>query len=159
MMVEKNYKVMTMKFEYLEDTDVMDCYQKAGNAVGNNSEGVEGMMHQIEYSVTTLFVVIFGLAIMGTMNVWIMLGMIVLAFANFFIKNRTNRYTKKTIWDPLASRTITMHARITTAITTFDKSIIYSSLPAGFPFPRLLIRIVYHLILFVKYILHKSSQT
>lgn len=103
MMVEKNYKVMTMKFEYLEDTDVMDCYQKAGNAVGNNSEGVEGMMHQIEYSVTTLFVVAFGLAIMGTMNVWIMLGMIVLAFANFFIKNRTNRYTKKTIWDPLAT--------------------------------------------------------
>ncbi|MBO4399812.1 MAG: ABC transporter ATP-binding protein [Lachnospiraceae bacterium] len=103
MMVEKNYKVMTMKFEYLEDTDVMDSYQKAGEAVGGNNGGVEGMMHQIEYSVTTFLVVGFGLAIMGTMNVWIMLGMVVLAAANFFIKNHTNSYTKRNIWDPLAT--------------------------------------------------------
>ena len=33
MMVAKNRKIMTMKFEYLEDSDVMDAYQKAGNRV------------------------------------------------------------------------------------------------------------------------------
>ena len=103
MMVAKNRKIMTMKFEYLEDSDVMDAYQKAGNAVGNNNDGVEGMMHQIEYFVTTLMVVGFGLAIMGTMNIWIMLGMMALAILNFLIKNRTNRVTKKKIWDPLAT--------------------------------------------------------
>lgn len=103
MMVEKNRMVMTMKFEYLEDSDVMDAYQKADNAVGGNSEGVEGMMHQIESFFKTLLIVGFGLAIMGTMNIWIMLGMTVLAIVNFFIKNRTNRVTKKKIWDPLAT--------------------------------------------------------
>ena len=103
MMVAKNRKIMTMKFEYLENADVMDAYQKASNAVGNNNDGVEGMMHQIEYLITTLMVVGFGLAIMGTMNVWIMLGMMALAILNFLIKNRTNRVTKKKIWDPLAT--------------------------------------------------------
>jgi len=103
MMVAKNRKIMTMKFEYLEDSDVMDAYQKAGNAVSNNNDGVEGMMHQIEYFVTTLMVVGFGLVIMGTMNLWIMLGMMALAILNFWIKNRTNRVTKKKIWDPLAT--------------------------------------------------------
>ncbi|MCR5330325.1 MAG: ABC transporter ATP-binding protein/permease [Lachnospiraceae bacterium] len=103
MMVAKNRRIMTMKFEYLEDSDVMDAYQKAGNAVSNNNDGVEGMMHQIENFVKTLLVVGFGLAIMGTMNMWIMLGMMVLAVISFVTRNRTNRVTKKKIWDPLAT--------------------------------------------------------
>ncbi|MDE5590862.1 MAG: ABC transporter ATP-binding protein, partial [Acetatifactor sp.] len=44
MMVEKNRKAMTMDFRNIEDSDVLDCYQKAGNACGGNTQGIEGMM-------------------------------------------------------------------------------------------------------------------
>ncbi|WP_026529039.1 hypothetical protein [Butyrivibrio sp. VCD2006] len=30
LIIDKNRKFMTMPFEYLEDKDAMDCYQKAG---------------------------------------------------------------------------------------------------------------------------------
>ena len=99
---EKNRKVMTMRFENLENTDVMDCHQKAANAAGGNYDGVEGMMHTFESFFSTLTSVIVGLAIMGTLSVPIMLGMLLIAVINFMIKNATNKKAKKTVWDPLA---------------------------------------------------------
>ena len=41
MMNQKNAKVMALDYEYLENADVMDCYQKAGNACNDNSNGIE----------------------------------------------------------------------------------------------------------------------
>ena len=36
LMSVKNAKVMRLDYEYLEDPDVLDCYQKAGNACNSN---------------------------------------------------------------------------------------------------------------------------
>lgn len=47
MMIEKNRKAMTMDFKNIEDSDVLDCYQKAGNAANDNMSGIEGMMRYI----------------------------------------------------------------------------------------------------------------
>lgn len=102
MMSEKNHKVMSMNFQNLEDSDVMDCYQKAGNACNNNQNGVEGMMHLFERLFSSLTVVGVGLIIMGSLSVPIMIGMAALALLNFFLKNRTAKRTKKEVWDPLA---------------------------------------------------------
>ena len=99
----KNRKFMTQRFENLEDKDVMDCYQKAGNATGGNMDGVEGMMHVIENFVINLFVVIAGLIIMGTLSLPVVLGMTLIAVLNFLVKNHTNKVCKKKIWDPLAT--------------------------------------------------------
>ena len=101
--LDKNLRFMTMPFEYLEDKDAMDCYQKAGNATGGNQNGVEGLMHFMEHTAGDLFVVIVGLCIMGTLSPYVMLGLVVLAFITFVIKNRTNAICKKKIWDPLAT--------------------------------------------------------
>ena len=38
MMYEKNRKIMSMDYQYLEDADIMDCYQKADNACNTNTE-------------------------------------------------------------------------------------------------------------------------
>lgn len=103
LIIQKNRKFMTMPFEYLEDKDAMDCYQKAGNACNANNNGVEGMMHLMENSAGDIFVVLVGLCIMGTLSVPVMAGMAFLAFINFLIKNRTNRICKAKIWDPLAT--------------------------------------------------------
>ena len=103
LIIKKNRKFMTMPFEYLEDKEAMDCYQKAGNSTNSNNTGVEGMMHFLEDSAGTFFTVLVGLCIMGTLSVPVMAGMAVLAFISFMIKNRTNKICKAKIWDPLAT--------------------------------------------------------
>ncbi len=103
LIIKKNRKFMTMPFEYLEDKDAMDCYQKAGNACGGNNQGVEGMMHLMENAAGDFFVVVVGLFIMGTLSVPVMAGMTFIAFVTFLIKNRTNKVCKAKIWDPLAT--------------------------------------------------------
>ena len=100
--LQKNLLMMKMPFEYTENPDVLDCCQKAANAVNGNSEGIEGMEHQIFYFLEQLGIVIAGIFILGTMNIWIVLATCVLAFLNFLISNWASRYSKKTIWDPLA---------------------------------------------------------
>ena len=100
--LQKNLLMMKMPFEYTENPDVLDCCQKASNAVGGNSEGIEGMEHQIFAFVEQLGIVIAGIFILGTMNIWIVIATCVLAFINFLISNWASKYSKKTIWDPLA---------------------------------------------------------
>ena len=102
LMLEKNVKVMSIDFPCLEDPDLMDCYQKASNACNNNDEGVEGLMRHSFSFLQSLAVTAVGIVILGTLNVWIMLGITALAAVNFAIRNFTNKYSKAHIWDPLA---------------------------------------------------------
>lgn len=102
MMVEKNRKAMTIDFRNIEDSDVLDCYQKAGNACGGNSQGIEGMMRQIVNLLSSLAVAIVGLIILGTMNIGIVLIMAALAAVTFVVRNKTGAKAKREVWDPLA---------------------------------------------------------
>jgi len=102
LILEKNAKVMGVDFRCLEDPDFMDCYQKATNAHGNNSEGIEGLMRQTLTFLSSLAVTIVGIVILGTLNIWIMLGVAALAAVNFAVRNAANKWGKLHIWDPLA---------------------------------------------------------
>lgn len=103
MIREKNYKAMTIDFEYLENTDMMDCYQKATNATNNNNEGIEGMMREIVNFLQMLAVVTVGLVILGSMNGYVALLLVVIAALGALNGNRVNKKSKKLVWDPLAS--------------------------------------------------------
>lgn len=103
MMVEKNRKAMSIDFRNIEDSDVLDCYQKAGNASNSNMNGIEGMMRQVVNLLMNLAVAAVGLIILGTMNIWIVLIMAVLAAVTFLVRNKTNAKAKREVWDPLAS--------------------------------------------------------
>lgn len=100
---KKNYKVMTMPFQNLEDSDVMDCYQKAGNACNNNMEGVEGMMYKIIGVLCSFAIVVIGGLILGTMNPVVMVLMLALAVWQAMLTNRVNKKAKKEVWDPFAT--------------------------------------------------------
>lgn len=102
-MGEMNRKAMTIDFEHLENTDVMDCFQKARNACGGNYNGVEGMMRRSGTFLNSLAVVVVGILILGTMNPWIVAGMVLLALINFFITDYVNKTAKAKVWDPLAT--------------------------------------------------------
>lgn len=99
----QNYKIMKIKYEYLEDPDVMDCYSKSKNACNDNMNGVEGMLRTVIDFSRGVMITGVGLVILGTMNVWVVLVMLVLAVISFIISNHINAKAKKTVWDPLAT--------------------------------------------------------
>ncbi len=102
LMLEKNVKVMGIDFPCLEDPDLMDCYEKASRACDNNDTGIEGLTRRSFTFLQSLAVTAVGIAILGTLNVWIMLGIAVLAALNFAVRNAANKWGKAHIWDPLA---------------------------------------------------------
>ncbi|MGN0164623.1 MAG: ABC transporter ATP-binding protein [Lachnospiraceae bacterium] len=99
---EKNGKLMRLDFEHTENPDVLDCHQKAGNACTGNNVGVEGMMRTIVDLMLSAAVVMVGIIILGTMNIFVVLIMIVICIINFLLNNQTNKTVKKRVWDPLA---------------------------------------------------------
>ena len=102
LILEKNLITMTMPFIYTEDPNMLDCNQKASQAVGGNQQGVEGMMHIILNFSGSFGAVIAGLSIISTINFKIVILMIAIALANFFISNLANKWCKKHVWDELA---------------------------------------------------------
>ncbi len=103
MMYEKNRKIMSMDYQYLEDADIMDCYQKADNACNTNREGIEGMMHVIVNFSINFVAALAGIVIFSTLSPAIVFVMAVLAVINFMIQNYANKKAKKTVWDSLAT--------------------------------------------------------
>ena len=100
--MQKNYKMMVMPFEDTEDPDVLDCYQKATRACDGGGNGIEGFEQQIISFVENLSIVVGGFTIIGTMNIWLAVIMIVFSIINFVIFNATNKYVKREVWDKLA---------------------------------------------------------
>ena len=98
----KNRKIMSVDYGYLEDKDFMDCYQKAGNACNNNNNGIEGMMRGIVRLLTLIPIIVVGIAILGTMNIFIVIAILICSVLQFVVSNKTNAYCKKKVWDPLA---------------------------------------------------------
>lgn len=98
----KNQKVMTMNYQYLEDSDVMDCYQKASQACSSNGNGVEGLQRTFANSLINLTVAFTGMLILGTMHPGVVLLMLVLSVVHFVIRDRVNKKAKEKVWDPLA---------------------------------------------------------
>lgn len=98
-----NRKVMSMNYQHLEDSDVMDCYQRAKNACGSNVGGVEGMMRATVTFLISLATATLGITILGMMNIWIVVLMIILAFLCFLVVNQGNKISKEEVWNPLAS--------------------------------------------------------
>jgi ABC-type multidrug transport system fused ATPase/permease subunit len=93
---------MTVNFEHLENSDVMDAFRKAQNSSGGNEQGVEGMMRTGVECMSKLSVAFVGFIIMGTLHPLILLLLCVTAALSFVVNDKVNAYTKKTVWDVLA---------------------------------------------------------
>ena len=95
---EKNLRIMRIDFENLEDSDVMDCCQKAGQAVSNNNSGPEGMMHEIANLLCNLSVAVAGLFILGVAN-----PLLITLAVDFWLFNRIAKADKEQVWDALST--------------------------------------------------------
>ncbi|MCQ2506671.1 MAG: ABC transporter ATP-binding protein/permease [Lachnospiraceae bacterium] len=98
----KNEKIMDVDFYHTEDTDVLDCYQRAGNACGGDGEGIQGLIHGSLETIVEIGVAITGIAILGFDNTLISALMLLVAILNMLDNIFVSKYAKKHVWDPLA---------------------------------------------------------
>lgn len=95
---EKNLKIMRIDFEHLEDSDVMDCCQKAERAVSNNNSGPEGMIREMASLLSNLSVAVAGLFILGVVN-----PLLITLAVDFWLFNRISKEDKEQVWDKLST--------------------------------------------------------
>lgn len=95
---EKNLKIMRIDFGHLEDSDVMDCCQKAERAVSNNNSGPEGMIREMANLLSNLSVAVAGLFILGVVN-----PLLITLAVDFWLFNRTSKEDKEQVWDKLST--------------------------------------------------------
>lgn len=102
LLTKLNRKAMTVNFEHLENSDVMDAFRKAQNSSGGNDQGIEGMMRAGVDCMSKLAVALVGFVIMGTLHPLILLLLCATAASSFVMNDKVNAHTKKTVWDVLA---------------------------------------------------------
>lgn len=102
MVREKNLKTMTMDFYHMEDQQVLDIYQRAGQSCSGSFQGLEGLMRMLSDITVQLGVVIVGIMILSSLNPWLVLVMCVMAFLNAFMSILASRKCKREVWDVLA---------------------------------------------------------
>lgn len=95
---KKNLKIMRIDFGYLEDSDVMDCCQKAEHAVSNNNSGPEGMIREMANLLSNLSVAVAGLFILGVVN-----PLLITLAVDFWLFNRISKEDKEQVWDKLST--------------------------------------------------------
>lgn len=95
---KKNLKIMRIDFEHLEDSDVMDCCQKAERAVSNNNSGPEGMIREMASLLSNLSVAVAGLFILGVVN-----PLLITLAVDFWLFNRISKEDKEQVWDKLST--------------------------------------------------------
>lgn len=95
---KKNLKIMRIDFEHLEDSDVMDCCQKAERAVSNNNSGPEGMIREMANLLSNLSVAVAGLFILGVVN-----PLLITLAVDFWLFNRISKEDKEQVWDKLST--------------------------------------------------------
>lgn len=100
-MNNKIKKSLTMNYQNLENPKMLDYLEKAGHATGYSQNGVEGIMYSTMNTAVNIVKILASVAIMFTLNFWIVAVMSSLAFLHFIIVDYTKRVDKKRTWDPL----------------------------------------------------------
>ncbi|MCM1055082.1 MAG: ABC transporter ATP-binding protein/permease [Bacteroides sp.] len=99
---ERISKVLSMNYQMLEQPDILDMSSKAAQATGNNSNGVEGMMHQMQnmgINIVTLAVTFTTITALDPRLILILTAISVIQFLFF---RRTVKKDKKEVWDEMA---------------------------------------------------------
>lgn len=115
MITERVDKALCLNYEMLERPDVLDVHQRATQATGGNTNGVEGMMHLMQTLATLLVTVVVTFAAVLVLD-WRLIGcLIVLGILQFLYHNRVIKTDKKEVWDKLSPvwRQINYMSRVT----------------------------------------------
>ncbi len=99
---ERIAKAVSMDYEMLEDPEMLDRQHRASRATGGDWIGVQGLMQYMSMGIASIFSLLTAVAIIGTLNLWLVLIMLALSAAEFAYFERIRKLDKKIMWDAMA---------------------------------------------------------
>ncbi len=99
---ERVAKVLSLKYELLEKPDVLDVAERAGNAVGGNNNGVEGMMHLLAVLGGDGLTVIVTFVAVTVLDPRLIIALIVLTIIQYVHFRHIIKIDKARVWDQLS---------------------------------------------------------
>ena len=99
---ERIAKALTLNYEKLEDPNALDMMQRALNATGSDTEGVEGMMHSMQDALVQIVSVIAAVGIVAKVSPVLLFIMIAIEIVRFFILDFFIKRDKKNVWNFLS---------------------------------------------------------
>lgn len=99
---ERIKKVLSMDYEQLENPEMLDRHHRAKRATSGDWIGVQGLMQQMSLAVVMVVSVIAALAIISTLNIWLVLILIALSSVQFLYFDHIRKLDKKVMWDAMA---------------------------------------------------------
>lgn len=112
---ERVDRALALDYEMLERPDVLDVHERATQATGGNSNGVEGMMNLMVTLGRSLFTVIVTFTAVTVLNWSLVLFLIALGILQYLYYRKIIRTDKREVWDKLAPvwRQVNYMARVT----------------------------------------------
>lgn len=112
---ERVDRALALNYQMLERPDVLDVHERATQATGGNSNGVEGMMNLMVTLGRSLFTVIVTFTAVTVLNWSLVIFLIALGILQYLYYRRIIRTDKREVWDKLAPvwRQVSYMARVT----------------------------------------------
>lgn len=98
---ERVEKVMTMNYQTLEQPDILDVHEKACNATGGNTNGIEGMMHSIQDIGINLVVLAVTMTTVVVLDWRLITALAAAAVLQFLFFRHTVKKDRKEVWDTM----------------------------------------------------------
>ncbi len=99
LITEKNDKLLSLDYQTLEKPHILDLYQRAGNALGGNWQGVEGMMNRIYQLSALLVTLIVTATTIIVLDPRLILVLTLAMLINYASQRWSIRDDKKHFWD------------------------------------------------------------
>jgi len=99
---ERIKKVLSMDYEQLENPEMLDRHHRAKRATSGDWIGVQGLMQQMGLAAAMIISLIAALAIISTLNIWLVLILIALSAVQFLYFDHIRKLDKKVMWDAMA---------------------------------------------------------
>ncbi len=100
---ERVAKMMSMDYQTLEQPDILDMHEKATNATGGNTNGIEGMMHSIHDIGVDAVTLIVTLTMIVVLDWRLIAALAVIAVLQFLFFRHTVKRDRKEVWDKLGN--------------------------------------------------------
>lgn len=100
---ERVAKIMSMDYQTLEQPDILDMHEKATNATGGNTNGIEGMMHSIHDIGVDAVTLIVTLTVIVVLDWRLIAALAVIAVLQFLFFRHTVKRDRKEVWDKLGN--------------------------------------------------------
>lgn len=99
---ERVDKALSMNYQMLEQSQILDMHQKALNATGGNDNGVEGLMRSLYASSVQVLSMVVTVFAVTALDFRMLLILAFISFLQYLFFRYTVKKDRKEVWDKLA---------------------------------------------------------